>query len=612
MAFLIRTIATAKSGRKIVRDRTVESDELVVGRSPDSDIHLADLSVDLNHVGISRAAGGLVNVSALGTLPFELDGQKVEAGTIDPVQGGVVAVGSTLLTVSSGDDDGKIQIVIEQVDKAAATTEPVAGFALASAMPSKRTMAWIGSVAILVLLLSIPVLTHLFRAPVEQDQDNLPHDQVALDSTWSTGELSMAHHELEGSCEACHVTPFVSVQDETCLTCHEDIADHADMPRQAQGMPAMSSGDAIQWSIAETLGKEGPLGCVACHTEHEGPVELEAANQQFCADCHNGLDARLTDVSFGNASDFGEQHPQFRPRIYTAHFADEPVHVSLDDNPVEMSGLIFPHDIHMDDMGGVARMAISLGQYGAPLECSDCHQEWTSEELIIKVSEEGGKPSFYGDFAAVNMEESCEACHSLVSGRVGDSFTRIRHGDVVEAMEDFARVDRGPRRPVVSGRARPGQFARGGTYYSDFGRPMSGYIAVNRAIRPGGLCTECHIPTTSEGRADLTPVNLPNRFLFGGYFTHDAHGEDVAECTDCHAADTSAEATDLLIPTLESCRDCHLGESAVETETIVPSGCAMCHGYHTPTAPWRPEDHPDLPGNGGNDTVAAILGSLRR
>ena len=34
----------------------------------------------------------------------------------------------------------------------------------------------------------------------------------------------------------------------------------------------------------------------------------------------------------------------------------------------------------MDIQGGVARMAISLTQYGKPLECSDCHRQWTSKE----------------------------------------------------------------------------------------------------------------------------------------------------------------------------------------------------------------------------------------
>lgn len=596
MSFLIRTIATAKSGRKIVRDRSVDTQQLVVGRSPDSDIHLPDLSVDLQHVGIERSAGGFVNVNALGTLPFELDGQKVESGTINPNSGGQIGVGSTLLTVSDGEDAGTVQIVIEQVDKAKSESDPVAGFALASAMPSKRATAWIFSIAIVVLLLSIPVFTHLFRAPVEPDPEGRAEGQVLFDASWSTGDLSMAHHDLEDNCEACHVTPFVSVQDETCLTCHEEIDDHADMPRQALGMPPMSTGDAIQWDIGQALGKEGPLGCVACHTEHEGPTKLEKASEQFCADCHNDLDMRLTDVDFGNAGDFGEKHPQFRPRLFTAHFSDEPVRVSLDDNPVEKSGLIFPHDIHVSETGGAARMAISLSEYGAPLECSDCHTE-----------EEDGV-----GFAPVVMEDACEACHSLVSGRTATGFTSLRHGDIADLMEDLANVNRGPRRAVVSGRGRPGQFARGGTYAANFGRPMSRYIAINRALEPGGTCGDCHIPTSVNGQRDVVPVNLPDRFLFNGHFTHEAHGEDVAECTECHATDTSGEATDLLIPTMESCRDCHLGESAVKTEEIVPSGCAMCHGYHTPTMPWRPEDHPDLPGNGGNDTVAAILSSLRR
>ncbi len=611
MAFLIRTIDFTSSGREIVRDRSVEQAELSIGRAAENDIHLPDLAVEQRHVRLSDAGGGILSAEAIGGLGFGLDGKTVKNAQIDPNVGAELSLGSSRLAISR-DADGPVQIVIKQVEKDEGAHDALAGFALSSALPGKRVMAWTFAGAILILLLSVPIVTHLTRAEVENDPENITEGQVVLDSTWSTGELSMAHHDLEENCEACHVTPFVSVQDETCLTCHEDIADHADMPRQAQGMPPFSTGDAIQWTIAETLGKEGPLGCVACHTEHEGPVKLEAATQQFCSDCHDTMDTRLVDVNFGNASDFGDKHPQFRPTLYAAHFADEPVRISLDQNPVEMSGLLFPHDVHLDEQSGVARMAISLDQYGAPLECSDCHAEWSSEGLIVKVAESGGKPSDYGDFAPVVMEESCEACHSLVFDRAGPNFRTLRHGDVDDLMADLATMDRGPRQPVASGRERPGQFRRGGRYNANFGRPMSAYIAINRALEKSGVCGDCHIPTTTNGRRDLTPVNLPARFLMKGYFSHAAHGEDVAECTDCHATDTSSEATDLLIPDVESCRDCHLGEAAVKTEEIVPSSCAMCHGYHTPTAPWRPEDHPDVPGNGRPDSVAAILSSLRR
>ncbi|MEP3421678.1 MAG: cytochrome c3 family protein [Erythrobacter sp.] len=592
MAFLIRTIAKAKSGREIVRDRTVEQAELVIGRAPDSDIHLPDLSVDLHHLSLSDAGGGMLVAKSLDELPFNVDGVSVSEKMIDPNAGAEITVGPAQMAITR-DGDGPVQIIIQNVDKAKGADDPLQGFGLASALPSKRVMAWAFALTILVLLLSIPIITHLTREPVENDPENLAQGQVLFDASWSSGELSMAHHDLEDNCEACHATPFVSVQDETCLTCHEELGDHAEMPRLADGMAPMSTGDSVQWQIAETLGKEGPLGCVSCHSEHEGPVVLEAATEQFCSDCHNELDTRLTDVSFGNAADFGEKHPQFRPQIYTAHFDSEPTRVSLDNNVTEMSGLIFPHDIHMQNDGGVARMAESLSDYGAPLECSNCHAE-----------EEDGV-----GFAPVEMEPACESCHSLVFDRNGPNFRSLRHGDVDDLMADLATMDRGPRTAVVSGRGRPGQFARGGTYFSNFGRPMSAYIAINRALEPTGVCGECHIPTSTNGRRDLTPVNLPDRFLLGGYFDHAAHGDDVAECTDCHATDTSGEATDLLIPDLNSCRDCHLGETAVKTEEITPSGCAMCHGYHTPTMPWRPEDHPE---NGGNDSVATILSSLRR
>ena len=141
---------------------------------------------------------------------------------------------------------------------------------------------------------------------------------------------------------------------------------------------------------------------------------------------------------------------------------------------------------------------------------------------------------------------------------------------------------------------------------------MSGYIGINRGLQPGGVCTECHIPTTEGGAASLTPVNLPYRFIYGAYFNHGANGHKDAECSECHVADSSDSATDLLLPDVESCTTCHKGETAQATEKIVPSGCALCHGYHAPDVRSLPRDHPDTPGNEDNTTVAAILSSLRR
>jgi hypothetical protein len=593
MTFLIRTIDFTAAGREIIRDRVVEQDALTIGRAAENDIHLPDLAVEQRHVRIGRQSDGTLAVDALGTLGFGLDGRTVTQGVIDPRTGGEIALGAARLDIAR-EGDGNIAITIRQVAADEGKGDALRGFALASVLPSKRAMSWIFAGAIMLVLLMVPVASHLLRTPVKNDPKSDMPGQVLMDAAWSAGELSLKHHKLEDNCESCHVTPFVSVQDETCLTCHEELGDHARKPRLAAGMPPLSTGDALQWQIAETLGKEGPLGCVSCHSEHEGPLRQKPASEAFCSDCHDALDTRLTDTALADAHDFGKEHPQFRPAFYASFGAAKPVRASLDSKPVERSGLKFPHDVHMDARGGAARMALSLPDYGQPLECKDCHTLNAD-----KVS-----------FKEVRMEDACESCHSLVSDRTtGGGFSKLRHGDVKDLAQDLARINSGPRPALAPRRARPGQFAQGGAYAAEFGRPVRSFIGLSNALSQGGICTECHLPTVKQGRPDLMPVNLPDRFLTSGYFSHEAHKKE--ECTDCHAADTSKAATDLLIPDLKSCRDCHLGATAVKTKTIVPSSCAMCHSYHVPSGQWSSEGkephYSPAPGP-AKTSIAAILG----
>lgn len=599
MAFLIRTIDFTAAGREIIRDRMVEQASLTIGRAAENDIHLPDLAIEQRHVRIETRLDGTLDVAALGTLGFSLDGRVVTEGLIDPATGGEIALGAARLAVAR-ESDGSIAISIRQIDPDEGKGDTLRGFSLASVLPSKRTMSWTFAASILLLLLLVPVASHLTRTPAKPDPTGKTPGTVLLDSAWTSGELSLKHQDLEDNCESCHVAAFESVQDETCLTCHKDTSEHAPMSRLAQGMPALSPGDALQWRIAQGLGKEGPLGCVSCHSEHEGPVRAQAGSEAFCSDCHNTLDTRLTDTKLANAHDFGKAHPQFRPLYFASFGAAKPVRAAAGQKAVERSGLIFPHDVHMNARGGAARMAVSLAQYGKPLECKDCHS--------LDADKIGFKP--------VRMEDSCESCHSLVSGRIaGGGFSKLRHGNVKELAEELARINTGPRGPIGPARVRPGQ---PGSYRADFGRPVRAYIGLSNALSAGGLCTECHLPTRGPtGQADLMPVNLPSRFLASGFFSHDAHKKE--ECTDCHAADTSKVASDLLIPDLKSCRDCHLGASAVKTKKIVPSDCAMCHAYHVPAGQWQGLKHPESPAPhyrplpvADKSTVAARLSQARQ
>lgn len=572
MAFLIRTIDFTAAGRELVRDRLLDQSGLTIGRGADNDIHLPDLAVEQHHIRIDHQDGDTLAARALGTLGFTLNGVVVSDGTISLNTGAEIALGAARLTVAR-EADGSTSITIRQVAPDEGKGDALRGFALASVLPSKRAMSWAFAGAILLLLLMVPVASHLLRAPAKPDPTGKTAGTVLLDSAWTSGELSLKHHSLQDNCESCHVAAFESVQDETCVSCHKQTGDHAPMPRLAKGAPALSPGDALQWRIGEGLGKEGPLGCVSCHSEHEGPARQPAGGEAFCSDCHKTLDSRLTDTGLTNAHDFGKAHPQLRPVYFASFGAAKPVRAVAGSAPVERSGLKFPHDVHMNARGGAARMAVSLGQYGKPLECKDCHSLTPDK----------------ASFKEVKMEAACEGCHSLVSGRGVSGFTKLRHGDVKDLAEDLARISTGPRRPVSPSRQRPGQIGSAApAYRADFGRPMRGYIGLSNALSAGGVCTECHLPTRGPtGQADLMPVNLPDRFLTSGYFNHEPHKQE--KCTTCHAADTSKTANDLLIPDLKSCRECHQGGSAAKTKTIVPSDCAMCHSYHLPAGQWSPK-----------------------
>ena len=581
MTFLIRTIDFTADGREIVRDRQVAEPALGIGRSPENALHLPDLAVEQDHARIEPAGGGKLRIAALGTLGFAMDGRKVSEAVFDPHGGHEFAFGTYRLTVTQ-DGDGPVTVTVRQTTGDAGAGDAVRGFALASALPGKRAMAWIGLSAILLAFLAVPIWSNLHRTQAKPEYGT--PGATMWDASWSSGKLSQAHHALEDNCEACHVKPFESVRDETCLTCHEQIGDHAAIDRQNTGRGPLQPFDAMLWRVAGSFGKEGQGSCTTCHTEHEGEGKMAPTPQQFCADCHDALDTRLTDTKLANATDFGTAHPQFQAIFHPQLGSDKTQRLSLDRKPVEQHGLRFPHDIHLSTRGGVARMAGNIGAkqgYGAALVCADCH---------TPTADKAG-------FLPVDMEEGCESCHSLVYDKVGSTFRTLRHGDLGQLRADLAAMDRAPRRPIVSNRRRPGDFSVGGVYYQEFGRPQPAVAGINQALSRDGVCGECHIPTSTNGRADVMPVNLRQSYLLNGWFDHKEH--EQAKCSTCHEASGSGRSSDLLLPGVAVCRDCHLGENARQAE--VPSSCAMCHSYHPKSGP-MPKDHP----TGAKDQVAVL------
>lgn len=633
MTFLVERISYSAQGRRIVKAIEIEGTKLAIGRHPSSDIRLADLNAALRHAVVQRIAPMQLQVSAEEGVGVELDGRKVTSGTIDLATGGDLRIGKNLLRVApTAAESEEIRVEVEEVGESAADEKErsdVRRFAAGSVMPGKRAASYVLVALVLAVFLAWPLwfVSQREQAQAAQPEQSATTDPreiaeerreraelrpaagFAADRLWISGHLSQAHAGLENNCGACHVRPFEPVRDESCMSCHRDITNHGDTQRApqeaaarlARSQPNLTGFARFQLTVAEAFGHDQGR-CVDCHREHEGPLRLANTVQSDCTGCHTDLTSRLSGVRFGNVVDFGRNaprpdpdgHPEFRPLALINWEGDRPLltRVALR-GARENSNLSFPHEMHLDSQGGVARMAQRLGQrYGGRqgLSCADCHT-----------------PTPDGtSFQPVNMEEDCSSCHSLGFQQQGNVVRTLRHGapdQVVADLREFYR-GRAPARPAqlsAAARRRPGDIGqvRAALQYAQAraGANMSAVQAIQSVFRPDGACGECHV-VEQRGPLDfhVRPVAFPTRYLLHGWFSHAPHRrtewprespaiprgavfEGDQACLSCHVqAGSSRASTDLMLPDMASCQSCHGGEGG--RREAVESGCAMCHDYH--------------------------------
>lgn len=594
MSFILRRISTTKTGKQIIRDTPLPGNRITLGREGSNIIHIADLAVNPQHATIASTDGRHVRIAASEGLGFDLNGRTETVADIDSAAGAELRFGGHRLTIAR--EGEAIILLVERIDELSQSSkdvDEVKAFSLQGVMVGKRIGAW--TFAILMLLAF--VIGPIWAWSSYRNVDERPGGYHA-DSAWLSGPLSSAHASLKDDCQSCHVEPFVAVTDKACVNCH--TGEHRAMSMAHAGAPTAmllaarhppGAGERILAGFADAFNKP-PGRCVDCHTEHEGSGPMAATPQKFCADCHAGMQGRLKaaghPTALADAQDFGTGHPEFRPLVRAAPGARlaraAPAGARRDFN-----GLKFPHDVHLQRAGGVARMAASFrGRYdfGQKLECKNCHRV---EADGVRV-----KP--------VEMERDCAMCHSLAFETVGGITRTLRHGEPDQVVADLTAYYRStpPARPLQLGgmqRRRPGAYAEGQVYNIYFRevavRPSRAQDAVRAVFSKGGACYDCHtiFAPVSGNNWDVMPVSQTARFLEKGWFDHDAHRE--TDCADCHiAAPQSKQSTDLLVPGLRQCRDCHVGEGGarlVKVETATESPCAMCHEYHSDGGqPWVP------------------------
>lgn len=621
MSFTLRQVTRRAGSGEIVRTRRIEADEVSIGRGADCDIQLPDLAVSLRHAVLRRTERGLAEVEALGRQPFQVDGRFERHAVLKVADRPRLVFGSHVVDVEPGDTADDILVTVSgaaaqadggEVDSQALTRQ--------GAVLNKRRLAWTLGLAILALCLALPVAGSMTR------KESVIH----ADKQWSSGPLSKAHAFLETDCQSCHQQAFVAVRDGACLTCHgvgnnpatqvkvtarvrasgspfdpRLIVKHAAHDRLSRAAPLPTAwGDKTLAVVGRAFNHPNDR-CASCHLEHgEGrPVAgatpaptliptLAATND--CAGCHAGLSRRLKDTLLIDTPDW-RRHPDFRPLVTVSAAGATPrvERIALATRPMEKSGLIFPHRLHLDATGGVARMAQVLGTargYGGALECGSCHRPDKTAK----------------GFQPTQMARDCGACHSLAFAQSGGTLQRLPHGKpeaVLARLQGFyaGGIRFGGGSPQ---RRRPGEFAAEPRAPVQISSAAAVAGAMRRAFSAGGACYDCHTVLRPADPGSLafsvTPVHFTAQRFTRGAFDHAeaAHREDETgrpTCANCHKAATSDKAEDLLLPAIAECAACH-GKTKAQAPQAARAQCGECHGFHFPGRPApKPEDSPLFP-----------------
>lgn len=550
MYFLIRKLTGGADAEAV--DSEYSGDRLVLGASDNAAVVLPGLT---GEIVVSGKGDGACTVTGRG-LQLRLDGSEVARATL-PV-GGEVNAGDYLLRVLDPPAGFDVALQLE-TETALSDSATRASQSVDKAPFSLRAVSWSLVLLIIIGALALP-LAGVFSPPLGE---TLRNTALPDDSLWTSGPLHEAHQRagVGDDCGACHGKPFVMVEDASCLGCHQQLTEHAD----------------VQHHPIEAFAGER---CASCHREHNEPARLVRRDPPLCTDCHadpaqwaSNAGDTLRSVSGFEAS----SHPEFQ----VAHWVPEGIDAALGwrlarrPGPAveleETSGLKFNHAVHLDED------KVQREQSGAPMACADCHQLKDSGE----------------HFEPVSMDTHCRACHSLGF----DSYEpklELPHGDLraaIVAMEahfirEFTdpvlRQERAGQRP----RRVPGKRDASGTCTDSglaCGREEAAREAQYQLAETG--CITCH-DVRDTGSAELSdrwaihPVRLTTDYFVEARFDHLSHMSQASDspdalCEDCHGASVSQSAVDVLMPARDSCLQCH-GDDRAEAAT----DCVSCHSFH--------------------------------
>jgi len=388
------------------------------------------------------------------------------------------------------------------------------------------------------------------------------------ETVYSSGRLSAAHAVLNSDCAACHVRDTGSFSavatDAACLACHDGPI-HKD-----------------NQMFTPT--------CASCHLDHRGPTRLAETSDASCTQCHATLHTKARPPRFENVGAFQTNHPEF---------------AALRRKRTDPGTIKLNHEVHL---------APNLrGPDGKPvlMQCSDCHRTaaFTHEPWLYGTVafRPGGLYSRPWETAGaqllaappalsasgrlmepVQYEKACAACHLLQFDKRfregvphGKNVAEIS-GSLVKKFREYIAANPAELREV----REPDRNLTGKPLLPKLRVLTPAEWVAEKTAEAEELlwrktCKQCHVVGPRNPFRERTDVINPvvddaritAQWMPHAKFSHTAH--QMLTCTSCHAATTSKETSDVLLPGVATCQSCH-SQSASGAE----SRCFFCHTYH--------------------------------
>ena len=549
MKILIRKLIDVAGDRQAHQDFEISTSRLTLGRGTDQDVLLPGERVGYHHADI-RLRRGHAEIRAHTATGITVNDQNTRSAQLSV--GDEIGIGGyQLVVIPPPEPHQDLALTVEKRSESVGEVMRESQFITGpERLPwlRPRRWAWLGFLAVLMLGLVLPAMV----AWEDTDRTALRNTPLPDDRFWNSGPTSRAHEFIGQACENCHKVPFQRVPNSACSDCHENMGRHVSSVTEKPDV--------------DVTGRR----CADCHREHNGHQGVILEDQQFCTDCHGRIQELVPDTNLKKVRDFGNQHPDFRVRLAEARTTADGTQwhrterQTLDASVTENKGLVFDHKVHLQEEG-------VENETGAKevMACSDCHQ-----------SDAGGlgmKP--------VKMEPHCSRCHAL-SITDDDPDQTVPHAETDQVIESLRSYF--SRRFIED---RPGRFQ------VDLNRPGSpsavgmlqqeGLAWVERRTRESAreiferrVCETCHkVENTGNSEQPdwrITPVNINRDYWrHSTRFSHEKH--DHRDCGECHEADRSEQAGDVLLPDIQVCRDCHTGAQGGQG---LRSNCVTCHRFH--------------------------------